>query len=90
MHVFIREILVLDTDYHKIYHGGRIINSPKEIIIGSKCWIGCRTTILKGLVIPDNTIVGAASLVSKELTNGNGIYAGNPATLVKEGTSWEH
>jgi acetyltransferase-like isoleucine patch superfamily enzyme len=88
--MFSWEILVLDTDYHKIFLDGRIINEPKEIVIGNKCWIGCRTTLLKGSEIPENTIVGAGSLVNKELKQGNGIYAGNPATLLKEGTRWDY
>jgi acetyltransferase-like isoleucine patch superfamily enzyme len=88
--MFSWEILVLDTDYHKIYYDGNIINEPEEIIIEDKCWIGCRVTILKGSVIPSNTIIGANSLVNKPLTEGNGIYAGNPVKLVKSGTRWDY
>lgn len=84
------EILILDTDFHKIYFEDKIVNEPKAIIIGDRCWLGCRTTILKGAVIHDNTIIGAGSIVSRDLKEGNCIYAGSPAVLVKKGTRWDY
>ena len=84
------EILILDTDFHKIYFEDKIVNEPKAIIIGDRCWLGCRSTILKGAVIPDNTIIGAGSIVSRDLKEGNCIYAGSPAVLVKKGTRWDY
>lgn len=84
------EILILDTDFHKIYFEDKIVNEPKAIIIGDRCWLGCRTTILKGAVIHDNTIIGAGSIVSRDLKEGNCIFAGSPAVLVKKGTRWDY
>ena len=88
--MFSWEVLVLDTDYHKIFYEGQIINQPKEIIIGNKCWIACRTIILKGSIIPDQTIIGAGSLVNKELKDSKAIYAGNPLMLHKKEISWDY
>lgn len=84
------EIQIMDTDFHKIKNeSGEIINNPQPIIIGNHVWIGSRSTILKGAIIPDNTIIGVNSLVNKELPEGNCIYAGSPAKCVKEKVSWE-
>ena len=48
------------------------------ISIGERCWIGHRVTILDGVVIGDNTIIGAGSVVTKSFPAGSRI-AGVPA-----------
>lgn len=83
------DILVMDTDFHNITDlNGVILNKPTEIIIGNKVWIGCRSTILKGAKIPDSSIVGANSIVTKEFNNGSVIIAGQPGKVVKENIAW--
>ena len=84
------EILIMDTDSHKIKNqSGIIINQPQPIIIGNKVWICSRCTILKGTFIPNNTIIGANSTVSKKLEKENCIYAGTPCHIIKENINWE-
>lgn len=83
------DCLIMDTDFHHIYDKNKnIINAPKEIIVGDKVWIGCRNTILKGAVIPKNSIIGANSLVASKLPEENAIYTGNPAKKIKENYEW--
>ncbi len=48
------------------------------IIVGSNVFIGLNTIILPGTKIEDNVIVGAGSVITRNLTS-NKIYAGNPA-----------
>ena len=48
------------------------------ISIGERCWIGHRVTILDGVVIGDDTIIGAGSVVTKSFPAGSRI-AGVPA-----------
>lgn len=52
-------------------------------MIGDKCWIGMNSVILPGVVLGDNTIVGAGSVVTKSFENGHCVVAGNPAKLIK-------
>lgn len=47
--------------------------SKGEIIIGNNCWIGSGVTILKGVHIGDNSIIGANSVVYKNIP-ANSIY----------------
>lgn len=83
-------ILVMDTDFHKIKNDrGEIINAPEEIIIGKNVWIGCKALILKGSIIPDNSVIGADSLVNKKLDKEQCLYAGSPAKSIKENIFWE-
>ena len=84
------DILVMDTDFHKIKdESGSIINNPRPIFIGDKVWIGCRSLVLKGTIIPNNCIIGANSTVTKVLDKVNCLYAGTPVKIVKENISWE-
>jgi len=84
------DILIMDTDFHKIKDEfGNIINAPKPIIVGNNVWIGCRSLILKGAKIPNNCVIGADSIVSKALEKENGLYVGSPCKLVKENITWE-
>ena len=81
---------IIDTDFHNICDkDGNIINPPKPIIIGDRVWIGFNVTILKGAVIPDDSMIGANSMVSKDITGKSGIFVGSPAKLYKEGISWK-
>lgn len=80
----------MDTDSHTILDMQKNkINENKEIIIGDHVWIGCRSIILKGTKIPDNSIIGAGSLVTKELQNENTIFTGNPIKAIKSDISWQ-
>ncbi len=84
------EILLIDTDFHKIINNkGEIINNNRKIVIGNKNWIGCKSLILKGTVTYDNCIVGAGSLLNKNYAFSNVLIAGNPAKIIKEIEGWQ-
>lgn len=73
-----------DFDGHKI-NG---LEGVKPIEIGNKVWIGEKVTILKGVKIGDNVIVGAGSVVTKDIPD-NVIVVGNPAKVIKALGNWE-
>lgn len=56
----------------------------KDIVIGNSCWIGMNSVILPGVVLGDNTIVGAGSVVTKSFPEGNVIVGGVPAFIIKK------
>ncbi len=83
-------ILVMDTDFHSIKDtSGKVINEPTPILFGNNIWIGCQCLILKGSIIPNNCVIGANSLINKELKTKNALYVGNPLQLVKRDITWE-
>ena len=51
------------------------------IRVGNNCFIGCRTTILPNVTIGDNTIIGACSLVNKDIP-ANVVAVGNPCKVI--------
>lgn len=77
------------TDFHTVYDAdGLVMNPDSSVVIGDRVWIGKRTTINKGVVLPCDSIVGASSVVTKAFTTPNVLIAGNPATIKKQGIAW--
>lgn len=56
---------------------------PNPVKIGDNVWIGADCTILPGVTIGDGAIVGAGSVVTKDIPS-NTIAVGNPARVIKE------
>ncbi|WP_371370491.1 sugar O-acetyltransferase [Pseudomonas sp. QL9] len=54
-------------------------NLDAPISIGSNCWIGAGTVVLPGVIIGDNSVVAANSVVTRDI-EPNALYAGAPAT----------
>lgn len=61
----------------------RELQSKGEIVIGKNVWIGDKATILSGVHIGDNVIVGANAVVLNDVP-ANSIVAGVPARIVKQ------
>ena len=53
------------------------------IRIGKNCWLGAGVIVLPGVTIGDNTVVGAGSVVTKDLPP-NVVAVGNPARILRE------
>lgn len=53
-----------------------------RIVIGENVFIGAGTTVLKGAHIGNNAVIGACSVVTREVPE-NEIWGGNPARLIK-------
>lgn len=51
--------------------------------IGSRVWIGAGAIILPGVTIGDNTIIGAGSVVTKDIP-ANVVAVGNPCKILRE------
>lgn len=53
------------------------------IHIGKNCWLGAGVIVLPGVTIGDNTVVGAGSVVTKDLP-ANVVAVGNPCRVLRE------
>lgn len=53
------------------------------IIIGDGAWVGAHCTLLKGAVLPSNSVLAANSLLNKAFDISDSIYGGSPAHLLK-------
>lgn len=55
----------------------------KPIHIGERCWIGGDVTICPGVTIGDRTVIGAGSVVTRDIP-ADCLAVGNPARVVKK------
>ena len=82
-------VKIYDTDFHplsaKMRYAGqqdqRKVKS-KPIVIGDGAFIAAGVIILKGSCIGKNCVVGAGSVVSRNIPD-NQIWAGNPVQFIK-------
>lgn len=84
------ETVIMNSSFHYMYntnrHGYSRCSNP--IIIGSKNWIGNRSTISGGTVTKDSTIVASGSLLNRNYTKFDGDYqllGGTPAKVITTG-----
>lgn len=56
-------------------------NAP--IHIGKNCWLGAGVIVLPGVTIGDNTVIGAGSVVTKDIPGGV-VAVGNPCRVLRE------
>lgn len=71
--------LITDTDWHT--------DDPRsggcaDVFIDDNVWLGTGTTVLKGVHIGKNTLIGANSVVVRDIP-ANVIAAGNPCKVIK-------
>ena len=81
--IFANGVVIRDSDIHRVE--GATNSAP--IKIGNHCWIGTRAIILKGVTIGDGSVIGAGSIVTKDVPP-NCLAAGNPARVIKQNIVW--
>lgn len=72
--------LITDGDWHL---DDPRASKPQPIQIGSNVWLGANVTVMKGVSIGDDCVIGAGSVVTKDIPQG-AIAAGNPCRVIKE------
>lgn len=78
---------IYETDFHCIDANQRL--NQKDILdakhspihIGKQCWLASNVTVLKGVKIGDRAVVGAMSLVNKDVP-ADAVVAGVPAKTI--------
>lgn len=53
------------------------------VYIGKNCWLGAGVIVLPGITIGDNTVIGAGSVVTKDIP-ANVVAVGNPCKVLRE------
>ncbi len=87
---FAKDVDVRNGDSHSIINTEtrKRINYARPVVIGDHVWVTEHVRILKGAVIPSDTVIGNSSIVSTKLEKENALYAGAPAKVIKENINW--
>jgi acetyltransferase-like isoleucine patch superfamily enzyme len=76
-------VYITDSDWHDIYDRSISIGRKAAVKVGDNVWIGDSTIVCKGVTIGDNSIIGAGSVVVRDIPS-NVVAAGNPADIVRK------
>jgi len=81
--------VIYDTDFHSLDSEMRQDNlkdkentKKKKVVIEDNVFIGGHSTILKGVIIGENSVIGACSLVSRDIPK-NQVWGGNPVRFIR-------
>lgn len=81
--------IIVDSDFHSLNWRDRLdgtdISKKKNapVVIKDLAFIGTHSIILKGVTIGEKSIIGAGSVVTHNVPDGE-IWAGNPAKFIKK------
>lgn len=78
------EVAIYDSDFHSLTPSRRKSGpaAMAPVLIGDNVFIGTRSTILKGVTIGENSVIGSGSVVTRDVPP-NVIAAGNPCRVVR-------
>jgi acetyltransferase-like isoleucine patch superfamily enzyme len=86
----IASVIARTSDSHQIIDiaTGERLNPPGDIIVGAHVWLAQEVMLLKRTRIGANSIIGARSMVNRELPS-NAVCAGVPARVLRTGVTWD-
>lgn len=83
-------VCIYDTDFHALESSQRanpmkdsLNKIDRPVKIKKKAFIGAHSTILKGVIIGESSIIAACSVVTKNVPK-NEIWGGNPAKFLRK------
>ena len=90
-HIYVGDYTMMGPNVTLATAGHPILPSLREkayqfnmpIHIGKNCWLGAGVIVLPGVSIGDNTVIGAGSVVTKDIPS-NVVAYGNPCRVVRE------
>jgi maltose O-acetyltransferase len=72
---------LMDNDYHRVEDRSQPGQSD-PIVLGNNVWLGVRVIVLKGVTIGENAVIGAGSVVTRDIP-ANCLAAGVPAKVIR-------
>jgi len=78
--------VIIATGGHPILpelRGARALQYNMPVHIGKNCWLGAGVIVMPGVNIGDNSVIGAGSVVTKDIP-ANVVAVGNPCRVLRE------
>lgn len=74
-------VMVMDCDFHNV-ETKEWDTTGRPVLIGERVWLANRAIVLKGITIGDDAVVGAGSVVTRDVPPRT-VVAGNPARVIR-------
>lgn len=83
--VMIGPNVTIATANHPINSGlrSKAMQYNRDVHIGNNVWIGAGAVIVPGVTVGDNSVIGASSIVTKDIP-ANVVAVGNPCRVLRE------
>ncbi len=76
-------VYITDSDWHGLYDRTSEPDTAAPVTLEENAWIGYGATLLKGVIVGRNAVVGARAVVASSVP-ANTVVAGNPAKVIKK------
>lgn len=79
-----RNVVIYDSDFHALIgKNGEVLNPSASVKIENHVWLGTNVMVLKGTAIGKNSVVGANTIVKKQIPEGV-IYNSKQEVLIRD------
>ena len=82
-------VIIRDSDGHKIIKDGELKKDKDEINVGNHVWICSYVDVLKGTKIGENSVIAYRACLTGKSFQKNSLIAGFPAKIIQENINWE-
>ncbi|MCP9888837.1 hypothetical protein KBY96_12970 [Cyanobium sp. ATX 6A2] len=86
-------VKIRTSDGHAIIDiaSGKAINIPQDVVIGDRVWLCEDIKILKGVLIPSDTIIASGSVIARPFgpEDSCSVIGGCPGRVLKRGVRWD-
>lgn len=77
-------VIIMDNQFHKVAPDRRMERPPSAgVSLGENVWLGARVIVLPGVTIGDHSVIGAGSVVTRNIPP-RVVAAGLPARVLRE------
>jgi acetyltransferase-like isoleucine patch superfamily enzyme len=83
------QVILMDSSFHELDPARRDQEpEPQPLVLEPNVWLAARVIVLPGVTVGENTVVGAGSVVTRDLPP-NVLAAGMPARVIRSLSSGE-
>jgi acetyltransferase-like isoleucine patch superfamily enzyme len=76
-------VMIMDNDFHQLDPERRNEVPPSApVVLGENVWLGARVIVLRGVTIGDGSVIGAGSVVAKDVPPRT-VAGGIPAKVIR-------
>jgi len=74
-------VMIIDSEFHDLYDRARL-PAPRPVVIEDHAWLGAKASILPGVRVGKNAVVGTGAVVTVDVPD-YAVVAGVPARVIK-------